>query len=135
MLDVLAAFAGGGAPARPLEAESGKAATLAREEGIEEVAEIAVAGGLAGALPGMRLVLASKLLLALDPFPIGPELIVLRTLLGVTEHFIGFVDQLEALRGLGVFVGVRVILAGQTAASRVAFRFRRGTRDRLRRVT
>src|SRR3989442_10908866 len=65
MLDVFASFAGGGAPARPLEAEAGKAAALARKERIEEVAEIAVAGGLAGALPGLGLVLASKLLLAL----------------------------------------------------------------------
>src|SRR5207248_11307513 len=78
MLDVLAPFPGGGAPARPLAAEAGKAAALARKEGIEEVAEIAVAGRLAGALPGLRLVLPRKLLLALDPFPVGAELVVLR---------------------------------------------------------
>src|SRR3989442_7872313 len=111
MLDVLAPFASGGAPARPLEAEAGKAAALARKEGIEEVAEIAVAGGLAGALPGLGLVLASKLLLALDPFPIHAELVVFRALLEVAEHVVGLVDQLEAVRGLGVLLHIPGILA------------------------
>ena len=129
MLDVLAAFAGGGAPARPLEAEAGKAATLARKVGVEEVAEIAESGGLAGAPAGLRLVLASKLLLALDPLPVGAELIILRPFLGIAEHFVGLVDQLEAVRSLGVFVDVRVILARQPAVGGLDLLLGRGARD------
>src|SRR6266576_3770162 len=110
VLDVLASFPGGGAPARPLEAEAGEAAALARKEGVEEVAEIAVAGRLAGTLPGLRLVLARKLLLAFDPFPVGAELVVLRALLGVA-------------------VDVRVILAGQPAIGGLDFFLGRGPGD------
>src|SRR5205823_6416922 len=134
MLDVLAPFPGGGAPARPLEAEAGKAAALARKESVEEVAEIAVAGSLAGALPGLRLVLARKLLLALDPFPIGPQLVVLRALLGVTEHFVGFVDQLKAVGGLGVLVDVRVKLASQPPIRRLDLLLGCGPREPKRLV-
>src|SRR6266550_2988058 len=134
MLDVLASFAGGGPPARPFESEAGKAAALARKEGIEEVAEIAIAGGLAGALPGLRLVLARKLLLAFDPFPVGAELFVLRALLRVAEHFVGFVDQLEAVGSLGILVDVRVILASQPAIGGLDFFLRRGPRDTERLV-
>src|SRR2546428_4425452 len=101
MLDVLAALPGGGATARPLEAEAGKSAALAGKVGIKEVAKIAESGGLTGASAGLRLVLAGELLLALDPFPVGAKLVVLRPLLGVAEHLVGFVDQFEAVGGLG----------------------------------
>src|SRR6266849_4104311 len=129
MLDVLASLPRGGPAACPLETEPGKAAPLAREVGIEEVAEIAEAGRLAGAPAGLRLVLAAELLLALDPFPIRAELVVLRPLLGVAEHLVGLVDQLETVGRLGVLVDVRVILAGQPAVGGFDLLFRRGPRD------
>src|SRR5207253_6232192 len=134
MLDVLAALARRRSTARPLEAESGKAATLARKVGVEEVAEIAETGRLARALARLRLVLASELLLALDPFPVGAELVVLGPLLGVAEHFVGFVDQLEAVGRLGVLVDVRVILASQPAIGGLDFPLGRGPRDTERLV-
>jgi hypothetical protein len=129
MLDVLASLACGGASARTLEAEAGKAAALAGEIGIEEVAEVTESSGLAGALAGLRLVLAGEFLLALDPFPVGTELVVLGPLLGVAEHFVGFVDQLEAVSSLGVLVDVRVVLTGQAAVRGLDFLLGRGPRD------
>src|SRR3989442_1694376 len=91
-------------------------------------------GARARAPPGLRLVLASKLLLALDPFPVRPELVVFRALLGVTEHFVGFVDQLEAVGRLGVLVHIRVILAGQPAVRGLDLLLGRGPPDAERLV-
>src|ERR1700730_6431816 len=113
VLDVLASLPSDGSTARPLETEAGKPAALAGEVGVEEVAEIAESGGLAGTSARLRLVLASEFLLAFDPLTIGAKLVVLRSLLGVAEHLVGLVDQLEAVGGLGVLIDVRVELARQ----------------------
>src|SRR5256885_295858 len=64
---------------------------------------------------GLGLVLASKLLLALDALPIGTHLVVLRPLLGIAQDLVGFVDQLEAIGGLGILVDVGVVLASQAS--------------------
>src|SRR2546428_1020624 len=57
VFDVLTAFAGDRPSPRPFEIEAGKAAGLAREERVEEVAEVADSGG-AGASACLRLILA-----------------------------------------------------------------------------
>src|SRR5260370_3675765 len=134
MLDVLASLPGGGPPAGPLEAEAGKPAALAGKVGIEEVAEIAEAGGLAGAPAGLRLVLAGELLTALDPLPVGAKLVVLRPLLGIAEYLVGFVDQFEAVGGLGVLVDVRMELASQPTVRGLDLLLGRGSRDAERLV-
>ena len=134
MLDVLASLPDDGSTARPLEAEAGKPAAFAGEVSVEEVAEIAESGGLAGPLAGLRLVLAGELLLALDPLPVGAELVVLRPLLGVAEHLVGLVDQLEAVGRLGVFVDVRVVLTGQAAVGGLDLLLGRGPGDAERLV-
>src|SRR5207237_2438555 len=113
MFDVLTAFAGDRPSPRPFEIEAGKAAGLAREEGVEEVAEVADSGS-AGAPACLRLILPGELLLPLDAFPVGAKLIVFRPFLRVTQHFVSLVDQLEAVGGLRVFVDVRVVLPSKT---------------------
>src|SRR5439155_21278149 len=59
VFDILAAFAGDGPSARPLEIEAGKAAGLAGEEGVEEVAEVTDAGGTRSPAC-LRLILAGE---------------------------------------------------------------------------
>src|SRR6202022_1331113 len=89
---------------------------LARKERVEEVAEISEARGSAGGpATGLRLVLARKLLLALDPLPVGAHLVVLRPLLGIAEHLVGFIDQLEPIGSLRVLVDVGVVLPSQAS--------------------
>ena len=129
VLDVFAPLAGNGSPSRTLEAEAGKPTALAGKVGIEEVAEITEPGSLAGALAGLRLVLAGKLLLTLDAFPVGAELVVFRPLLRVAEDLVGLVDQLEAVGGLGVLVDVRVELARQPAIGGLDLLLGRGPSD------
>jgi hypothetical protein len=46
--------------------------------------------------------------------PVRAELVVLLPLLGIAEHFVGFVDFLEArFRGLVAWIDVGMELAGQ----------------------
>src|SRR5688572_29502533 len=67
--------------------------------------------------------------------PVGPELVVLLALLGIAEHFVGFVDFLEAgFSGLVARIDVRVKLAGQFAERLLDVLFRRRLRDAERLV-
>src|SRR5438270_3666214 len=122
MLDVLAAVAGRGSAASgaaEVKIETGNApAALPREKGVEEIAEVAIAGG-ASLTPGLGLILAGKLLLTLDPLPVGTQLVVLRSLLRVAEHLIGLIDQLEALGRFRILVDILVILPRQLAVGRL----------------
>src|SRR6202035_116841 len=80
-LDIRTPLPGCGPPPRSLEPEPREPAAFAGKVGVEEIAEVAEARGSTGGLAAsLRLVLASKLLLALDPLPVGAKLVVLGAL-------------------------------------------------------
>src|ERR1700682_4084695 len=130
MLDVFAPLPHGGPAPRSLEPKARETAGLAGGVGVEEVAEIAEARGASGGpATGLGLVLARKLLLALDPLPVSAHLVVLRSLLGIAQHLVGFVDYLEPIGGLWVLVDVRVVLAGQAPIGGLDLLLGRGPGD------
>ena len=60
--------------------------------------------------------------------PVRPELVVGRALLRVLEHFVGFLQLLEARLGVLLLADVRVVLAGQLAVGALDLVLRGGAR-------
>src|SRR5690606_25822624 len=106
-VEAAAAEAAAGSAARAA-AHAAKAAEAA-EQGFEEVAVHAAAAGLGSEIElpvGRRAKLFAL-------FPAAAELVVGRALLRVAQHFVRFVDLLEARFGVRLLAHVRMVFAGE----------------------
>ncbi len=118
-LHVLAAL-GGARLERPATRPASRTGRAATEDCLEELAEALAAAELAAAIAEVGVPVA------LATLPAGrrtefsavaaeaPQLVVLRALVGILQHFVGLADLLEVRLGIRLLADVRVVFARET---------------------
>ena len=116
-------------PERRGAAGAAMSAARSAEQRFEEIAEALATGALveaetaiAGSVPVLLAEVRRRTEILARPIAARAQLVVGRALFLVAQHFVGFVDRLEALLGPLLLADVGVVLAGEPAIGRLEFR-------------